>query len=121
MNDNKATILKFPDSKIVRINPENTAISEARQKLADQHLADSITADLGVGFVLDTLEQMHGLDVDNPEFAKYFSLCASVFQAALYKYYGITHPLHEFIDKNVALFENVTPIEPELEVEPQTE
>ena len=128
MNDNKATILKFPDSKMIRINPENGATGAARQKLADKNLSDNITANLMVGFVLDNLEQMYGINIDDPEFSKFYSFVVALFQATLYKYYDIPHPLGEFIDNHVKLAEDVTPVVEETdpedlveEVQPPTE
>ena len=116
MNDNKATILKFPESKIVRINPDIDAGGE-RQKLADKNLSDNITANLIIGFVLDNLEQVYGIDIDDPEFAKYFSFVANIFQATMYKYYGVPHHLHKFIDESVKLVEETPPIMEEVEQE----
>lgn len=99
MNDNKATIIKFPEQKIVRINPELG--KGDRQMRADRNLSDEITANLFTGLILDSLEQAYGIDVDNEDFAKYYSFIVALFQATMYKYHGLEHPLHEFMDNHV--------------------
>lgn len=95
MNNNKATIIKFPEQNIVRLNPE---FDQGDRKMrANRNLSDDITTTLFTGLILDILEQ-NGIDIDNEDFAKYYSFIVALFQAMMYRYHGLEHPLHEFMD-----------------------
>ncbi len=103
MNQNEATIIKFPEKNIVRVNPEPN--KNERQLRADKNLSDEMTANLFSGLLLDTLEQAYGIDVENEDFVKYYSFIVALFQATMYKYHGLEHPLHRFMEEHVKLTE----------------
>lgn len=94
-------VVQFPKSKIVRETPVDIEVLEKAKIKGKQNFADNIVDDI-IGFVVGDLEN-YGVDVDNEQFIKDFSLTADALRATVYRSFFLNHNLHEFIDNNVTM------------------
>ena len=87
MRDTSNVVHSFPVNRIVRrsLPPQN--YSEQFKKHHLNQLLDDKATILAVQLLLE------GIDIDDVEFTKGFSLAMEFLRAALYKTYGIDHPL----------------------------
>lgn len=95
-------VIEFPKSKVVREVPQE--VIEQRNRRADQKMADSLVDEL-TGLVITELDNYDVLDVTDKEFAKDYILVIDSLKATIYRQFGLDHPLHAFIDKNVSIYE----------------
>lgn len=98
MNNN---VLEFPKSKIVRENSQHTELMELAKEKSLLKFADSIVEDLTLAMIAEL--DNYGIDVEDQEFIKGFSLTADALRATIYKTFDLEHPLQDFIDNNVIL------------------
>ena len=101
------TIVKFPESRIVREVPPNIEeIKKAKEKGLQKH-AETIVEDLIVN-ILDAMEN-YGIDVETDDFQRDFSFAADAMRASIYRSFNLDHALHSFVDNNVQIIhaENV--------------
>ena len=65
--------------------------------------ADAMVEEMS-GFLLTELDN-YDIDVDNQEFVKDFIVVVDSLKGAIYRSFGLDHPFHVFVDKNVSVFE----------------
>ena len=95
------TIVKFPESRIVREVPPNIEeIAKAKEKGLQKH-AETIVEDLILN-ILDAMEN-YGIDTETDNFQRDFSFAADAMRASIYRSFNIEHPLHTFVDTNVQI------------------
>ena len=104
MTDN---VLEFPKHKIVReaINETEEVIVKAKEK-GRAKFADTIVDDL-VDMAVEELENC-GIDTDDKNFLKDFSMAADAIRATIYRQFNLEHNLHKFIDENVKMVNRKT-------------
>jgi hypothetical protein len=99
-------IIEFPKSKIVRdaVIPIEE-IEKAKEK-GKINYADGIVAEVALG-LLQELEN-YGIDLNDEEngTSKDFIFLTDVLKSVIYRTMTLQHPLHSFIDENVAIFTN---------------
>lgn len=92
-------VYQFPKDKIVRdVQPNIDEIERAKHKSLLNY-ADMVVDDL-IGNTLDALDN-HGIEVDKEEFQKDLAFTIDAMKATIYRYFGLEHTLHKFIDDNV--------------------
>ena len=92
-------VYQFPKDKIVRdVQPNIDEIERAKHKSLLNY-ADMVVDDL-IGNTLDALDN-HGIEVDKEEFQKDLAFTIDAMKATIYRYFGLEHTLHKFIDENV--------------------
>lgn len=94
-------VVQFPKSKIVREAPVDIEVLEKTKEKGIQNFADNIVDDV-IGFIIGDLEN-YGVDIDQEQFIKDFSLTADSLRATVYRSFQLSHGLHEFIDNNVVI------------------
>lgn len=95
------TIVKFPESRIVREVPPNIEeIAKAKEKGLQKH-AETIVEDLILN-ILDAMEN-YGIDVETDDFQRDFSFAADAMRASIYRSFNLEHALHTFVDNNVQI------------------
>ena len=99
-------VVEFPKHKIVREAPVNNELLEKAQLRSLQNHADAIIEDL-VDNIASELEN-EGIDIDNSQFLKDFSLTVDSLRATVYRNFGLDHPLHSFIDDNIRMIDRKT-------------
>lgn len=99
-------VVEFPKHKIVREAPVNIEAVEAAKEKGLQNFADSIVDDMLQGMA-ESLEN-YGIDIDTKTFMKDFSLTADSLRASIYRQFGLSHSLHNFIDSNVKMMNRTT-------------
>lgn len=101
-------VIEFPKHKVVRDIPLEQ--QKLRQEKADKKFADAIVDDLS-GMIITELDNFL-IEVTDKQFSKDLILVVDALKAAVYRSFGLDHPLHDFIDKNITLingeFENLT-------------
>lgn len=101
-------VIEFPKHKVVRDIPLEQ--QKLRQEKADKKFADAIVDDLS-GMIITELDNFL-IEVTDQQFSKDLILVVDALKAAVYRSFGLDHPLHDFIDKNITLingeFENLT-------------
>lgn len=94
-------VYQFPKDKIVReVQPNIDEIERAKHKSLLNY-ADMIVDDL-IGSILDSLDNQ-GIEVEKEEFQKDLSFTIDAMRASVYRYFGLEHTLHKFIDENVQI------------------
>lgn len=94
-------IFEFPKNKIVReVLPNIDEIERAKHKSLLNY-ADMIVDDM-LGNMLDAFEN-YGIEVEKDDFQKDFAFTVDALKATVYRYFGIQHTLHNFIDENVKI------------------
>jgi hypothetical protein len=102
------TIVKFPESRIVReVQPNLEEIEKAKEK-GKQNYADGIVSEVAAGLYAEL--ENYGIDVDDEKQAlsKDFIFLTDVLKAVVYRNMGLEHPLHSFVEDNVAIFTDET-------------
>lgn len=99
-------VVEFPKHKIVREAPVNSELLEKAQLRSLQNHADTIVEDL-ISNIAEELEN-EGIDIDNNQFLKDFSLTVDALRATVYRNFGLEHPLHSFIDENIRMIDRKT-------------
>lgn len=94
-------VVQFPKNKIVREAPVDIEVLEKAKEKGIQNFADSVVEDI-IGFVVGDLEN-YGVDIEEEQFIKDFSLTADALRATVYRSFQLHHGLHEFIDNNVTV------------------
>ena len=99
-------VFEFPKCKIVReVQPNIEEIEKAKEK-GKQNFADGIVAEVATG-LLGELEN-YGIDIEDERGAvnKDFLFLTDVLKSVIYRNMYLKHPLHDFVDENVAIFTN---------------
>jgi hypothetical protein len=99
-------VVEFPKSKIVREVPVSNEVIEKAKEKGLQNYADSIIDELIENLASDI--ENSGIDVDSKQFMKDFSFTVDGMRATIYRHFGITHGLHNFIDENVKIVNRKT-------------
>lgn len=99
-------VFEFPKSKIVREVPPNIEEVEKAKEKGKQKYADGIVAEVATG-LLGELEN-YGVDLEDEKgnMSKDFLFLTDVLKSVIYRNMELKHPLHEFVDDNVAIFDN---------------
>lgn len=98
-------VFKFPENKIVREVPIPLEEVEKVKEKGKMKYADGIVAEVSLG-LLQELEN-YGIDVETEgNTSKDFIFLTDVLKSVIYRTMGIEHPLHSFVDENVAIFTN---------------
>lgn len=106
MNETEnATIIAFPNEKIVRRPALDHFVEELKEK-GKFNFADSFVDEL-MDSLLESLHSV-GVDIENETFIKDFSLSTSILRATIFRNFGLSHPMHEFIDDFVTI-SNINP------------
>ena len=98
-------IVEFPKSKIIREANNEEYVTQAKEKGKIKY-AEGIVDDV-IGIIITELENQ-GIETDDFTFLKDFSMTADALRATVYRHFGIEHPLHSFIDKNVNVIDRIT-------------
>jgi hypothetical protein len=95
-----ATIIAFPDEKIVRRPVLDDYMDELKEK-GKFNFADSLTDEL----MSPLIESLHnvGVDITSEAFIKDISLATSILRAAIFRNFGLEHSMHNFIDEFVQI------------------
>lgn len=94
-------VFEFPKNKIVReVQPNIDEIERAKHKSLLNY-ADMIVDDM-IGNMLDAFDN-YGIEVEKEDFQKDFAFSVDALKATVYRYFGIEHSLHSFIDENVKI------------------
>ena len=103
-------ILTFPKNKIVREPPaiDDEIIQRAKER-GQKNFADAVVEDIVNGIVSELSN--YGIDIDDPDFLKDFSLSVDALRAAIYRTVNVSHHLHDFIDNAISTVPPGTPIE----------
>ena len=94
-------VIEFPKHKVVRDVPDE--VFEERNRKADQKVADAMVEEIS-GFMLTELDN-YDVEVENPGFVKDFIVVVDALKSAIYRSFGLDHPFHTFVDKNVSVYE----------------
>lgn len=100
------TIVNFPTSRIVReVQPNIEEVEKAKEK-GKQKYADGIVAEVATGLLAEL--ENYGIDLESEDgkFNKDFLFLTDVLKSVIYRNMDIKHPLHEFVDENVAIFDD---------------
>lgn len=103
-------IVAFPKNKIVRELPAiaEEVVQEAKMR-GQKNYADAVISDIIEGLVTELSN--YGIDIDDEDFTKDFSLSVDSLRAAVYRTMNIPHHLHDFIDNAISMVPQGTPIE----------
>lgn len=101
-------VFKFPESKIVREVPINIEEIEAAKEKGKQKYADGIVAEVATGLLAEL--ENYGIELEDEKGAmsKDFLFLTDVLKSVIYRNMDLEHPLHDFVDDNVAIFTNET-------------
>lgn len=94
-------VIEFPKHKVVRDVPVD--VIEERNRKADQKMADAMVDDLA-GIVATELDNFD-FDVQSKDFTKDFIVVVDALKSTIYRQLGITHPFHEFTDRNISIID----------------
>lgn len=94
-------VIEFPKHKVVRDVPAE--VFEERNRKADQKVADAMVQEIS-GFILTELDN-YDMEVENKTFVKDFIVVVDALKGAIYRSFGLDHPFHAFVDKNVSVFD----------------
>jgi hypothetical protein len=99
-------VFKFPEHKIVREVPVNIEEIEAAKEKGKQKYADSIVAEVATGLLAEL--ENYGIDLEDEKgkMSKDFLFLTDVLKSVVYRNMDLKHSLHEFVDENVAIFDN---------------
>lgn len=99
-------VFEFPKSKIVREVPPNVEEIEKAREKGKQKYADGIVAEVATG-LLGELEN-YGIELEDEKgnMSKDFLFLTDVLKSVIYRNMDIKHSLHDFVDENVAIFDN---------------
>ena len=106
MNQTEAKVISFPAHRIVREVPLpaiEAAIAKGEKNQVDELIGDIAT--MIYGEFLD-----NGIDDDAEPFTKDFSFLVDILRATIYRNFKIKHHMHDFIDENVTVNENLSQI-----------
>ena len=100
------TIVNFPTSRIVReVQPNIEEVEKAKEK-GKQEYADGIVAEVATELLAELENYGIELEDDNGKFNKDFLFLTDVLKSVVYRNMDLNHPLHEFVDENVAIFDD---------------
>ena len=94
-------VIEFPKHKVVRDVPDE--VFEERNRRADQEVADAMVEEM-TGFLLTELDN-YDVEVENATFVKDFIVVVDSLKGAIYRSFGLDHPFHAFVDKNVSVYD----------------
>lgn len=99
-------VFKFPESKIVREVPINIEEIEKAKEKGKKQYADGIVTEVAAGLLAEL--ENYGIELDDEKGAlsKDFLFMTDVLKSIVYRNMNIEHPLHNFVDENVSIFEN---------------
>lgn len=98
-------VIEFPKSKIVRDSMLPIEEIEKAKEKGKINYADGILSEIASG-LFGELEN-YGIDVEDEQgnmASKDFIFLTDVLKAVIYRNMGLDHPLHKFVDENVAIF-----------------
>lgn len=101
-------VFEFPKSKIVREVPPNIEEIEAAKEKGKQNYADGIVAEVATGLLAEL--ENYGIELEDEKgtMSKDFLFLTDVLKSVIYRNMDLKHPLHDFVDENVAIFTNET-------------
>ena len=99
-------VFQFPKDKIVRDAVVPIEEIEKAKEKGKMNYADGIVAEVSLG-LLQELEN-YGIEIESEEngTSKDFIFLTDVLKSVIYRTMGLEHPLHSFVDENVAIFTN---------------
>lgn len=99
-------VFEFPKSKIVReVQPNIEEVEKAKEK-GKQKYADGIVAEVALGLLAELENYGVELEDEKGKMSKDFLFLTDVLKSVIYRNMDLKHSLHEFVDENVAVFEN---------------
>lgn len=99
-------VFEFPKDKIVReVQPNIEEIEKAKEK-GKQKYADSIVAEVATGLLAELENYGIELEDDKGKFNKDFLFLTDVLKSVIYRNMDLKHSLHNFVDDNVAIFDD---------------
>ena len=99
-------VFKFPESKIVREVPINVEEVEKAKEKGRQKYADGIVAEVATGLLAELENYGIDLESESGQMSKDFLFLTDVLKSVIYRNMDLKHSLHEFVDDNVAIFDN---------------
>lgn len=96
-------VLVFPKDKIVREAPLDDETVKEHRSRGLKNFCDSIAEELIT--IMVTEMSNYGIDVEEEQFMRDFSLTAESLRATLYRSMEIPHSLHPFIDNHLDIRE----------------
>lgn len=110
-------ILEFPKNKIIRDVPMNVEVIEKAKEKAIASFAEQLVGSI-VENLLEQLDSV-GVDTNNDEFFKDFSLTIDSVRSTVYRHFKMPHHLHELIDNGTISISDAQPDSANNEVEMQ--
>lgn len=99
-------VVQFPKDKIIReVHPNIDEIEKAKEK-GRQNYADGIVAEVATGLLAELENYGIDLEDDKGKFSKDFLFLTDVLKSVIYRNMELKHPLHDFVEENVAIFDN---------------
>lgn len=99
-------VFEFPKSKIVReVAPNIEEVEKAKEK-GKQKYADGIVAEVALGLLAELENYGIELEDEKGKMSKDFLFLTDVLKSVIYRNMDLKHSLHEFVDENVAVFDN---------------
>lgn len=99
-------VFKFPESKIVREVPINVEEVEKAKEKGRQKYADGIVAEVATGLLAELENYGIDLESESGQMSKDFLFLTDVLKSVIYRNMDLKHSLHDFVDENVAIFDN---------------
>jgi len=100
------TIVNFPTNRIVReVQPNIEEVEKAKEK-GRQKYADGIVAEVATGLLAELENYGIELEDEKGKMSKDFLFLTDVLKSVIYRNMDLTHPLHSFVDENVAIFDD---------------
>ena len=97
-------VFEFPKDKIVRDVPINIEEIEKAKEKGKKQYADSILSEVSAGLLAELENYGIELEDDKAVLSKDFLFLTDVLKSIIYRNMNIDHPLHSFVDDNVAIF-----------------
>lgn len=98
------TIVNFPTNRIVReVQPNIEEVEKAKEK-GRQNYADGIVAEVATGLLAELENYGIELEDEKGRTVKDFLFLTDVLKSVIYRNMDLSHPLHDFVDDNVAIF-----------------
>ena len=99
-------VFEFPKNKIVReVHPNIEEVEKAKEK-GKQKYADGIVAEVATGLLAELENYGIELEDEKGNTVKDFLFLTDVLKSVIYRNMEIKHPLHEFVDDNISIFDN---------------
>lgn len=96
-----ADILSFPKNKIVREPTKESLRIRKLKRKGTENYANAVVDNI-LFHVLAELEDS-GIEIGTDQFQKDFIITADSLRSAVYRFLGLKHHMHSFIDRNVRI------------------